>query len=649
MTQSASLVRGLILRSARRVWRSTMAWRNGTAWRDGTAWRARAALLPSTCLVLTTLLTTGFLTPATAATTAAIEWTRRTLETGGISLELPASWTLETTSDTRILLREYPAKDLIAALSVEVFPRTSSLRYWSTFHRENQILGVYPGCTIRNESERKVGDYDVLTFDVTKLGGPRTGYDLAQTIVAVQRHFVIVSLYYQQGRSSTYGKIIDHVVESLRLDQSGASVKRKATVLRPAAKNQIDWALSFSQAFAEARRRNVPVMIAFNMDNEWANDLIASDYYRDSKIVKQSRDMVCLIASVFDHGGKQRSGGERQECERFGRMICAEHRDIDVAAREKYIRSRKVIAPQHLFCAPDGRLLLRREWHLPKADLLQMMKRSVSALERLSAQESGLDLDQLLAQYRKAPDAAACHWILSDVLYSGRPELAGKFLDKLLAEKKSDDLLVLVDGIGYAGHPAGVPAAVKCLDHLSDDVRSHAAVALEQIRSPDAADAIKRRLSREKVELVRKNLVRALGACANEDERLAGILIARARRAGELERVNAIVALKDFPENDKVDSLLTGLLRDEAAARVRAAAAWTLGYLGKADALPLLEELQMTEGDGLARSVLDQAIGRIEGTLDWRFEYDEILENLAGDTIFRRDPVENKSAGVSDD
>jgi len=569
---------------------------------------------------------------------AADLYTRRLLETGDLSIELPSTWTVTTPDKDRILVREHPAEDLIAALSVEIFPATASLRWWKDFHREDQIENVYPSCRILVDEERQAGEFKAHVFRVTGLGGARADYDLLQAIIAPGKYFIIVTLYYQKGRSAHYDPIFDHMISSVRRNSEGISVKRLAVKLGPPARDQIDWARGFDEAFAEAERRGVPVMIAFNMDNEWANDLIAGDYYRDPRVIELSREMVCLISSVFDHGGIEEPDGTRRPCPRFGRVVCVEHRDTDVAAREKYIKSRIVIAPQHLFCAPDGRMLLRREWHLPKRDLVNMMERAVSAVQRISKDEGGASLEELLARYEKAPDAAARHWILSDVLYSGRQDLVQRFLDQVSDTSSPEAIVELMDGIGYAGHPLGVPLALRGLDHREEEVRTHAAVALEQIASQEAAGALKRRLGKETVEAVRKNVLRALGACAGEDERIAKILIARAGRGGELERANAIIALKHFPDDERVKETLVRLVEKDASARVRAAAAWTLGFLHHEPARDLLAAYVASEADGLVRSACAQAVGRIDGTLDPKVAYEEILERIAGDEIFRKVP-----------
>lgn len=591
------------------------------------------------------LVTVSALIAAAPPNVDTLDWTRRHFDEAGLSFEVPGPWTLQSTDKTRVLLREYPAEDLISALTVEVFPRSASLGYWAKYHRENQILAVYPGCKILSERQRKVGENEAVFFEVTGLTGDQRDYDLSQTILSISKYFVITTLYYPKGRGKQYRPLVEHVVESVRRDSEGVSVSERQSALGPVGKRQIDWAQTFDEAFAEAKRRNVPVMIAFNMDNEWANDLIAKDYYHDPRVVELSRRMVCLVSSVFDHGGHHEAGKKRVECSRFGRITCVEHRDVDIHAREVYIRSRKVIAPQHLFCAPDGRMLLRREWHLPKADLVHMMERSISALERLAAAESGLSLEELLKRYDAAPDDAARHWVVSDVLFSGRPELADEFIQAILAKRTEESIVALMDGLGYAGHPLGTDPAIKALDHKSPQARTHAAVALEQIADPKAADAIKKRLRREREEIVVKNLVRALGACANEDEGIAGVLIGHTKRGSELERANALIALSCFPESEKVRKRLIEMLTDESNGRLRAAAAWSLGKLGVESALDALGSALANENDALATTVMTNAIGRIEGTLDWRFEYDEILENVAGDTIFRRDPVETRSKG----
>ena len=594
--------------------------------------------MPTPHRITTTLVVTlASLLPFAEAT--ADEWTKRLLQVGDLSLDLPSEWTVQTAGDDRILVREYPAKEVISALSVEVFRATASLKWWTDYHRDNQLRAKYPDGKIAVDAARRVGAFPGHAFQVERLGADRRGYDLLQTIVATGKHFVIFSLYYPSGRHGDYDALFDHVTTSLRRNSEGVSVGAAPKALGPPAKDQIDWMRTFDAAFAEAERRGVPVMIAFNMDNEWANDLIASDYYRDPQIIERSRQMVCLIASVFDHGGREVAGQGRHDCDRFGRVTCSEHRDVDIAVREKYLRSKKVIAPQHIFCSPEGELLIRREWHLEKADLMKLMDRSIAAVKRRSTGGAELTLEVLLDRYKKAPDAAARDWILSDAMFSGNDQLAKRFLDTLLrsASSSEDDMIVLMDALRYAGHPAGVPTALAGLAHAADDVRSHAAVALEVIASSEATGDLLKRLPAEPSERVRKNLLRALGACANEENRIAKVLMARARKGGTLERANALIALSGFPENKRVATLLEKTLTEGDNGQIRGSAAWSLGLIAPDGARALLARQREQESDPLAVRAIDQAIEQIDGKLDWRTAYEEILENLAGDTIFRRE------------
>jgi len=576
-----------------------------------------------------------------AAAALSPEWIRRELKTGALSMELPSSWTLEVTSDDRIVMREYPAEEVIAALTVETFPVTASLDFWKDFHKDTQILGTYPGATIRREERRKLGAFTAWTFEVTDLGSDRREYALMQTIISTGRHFVLFNLYADRSRPEHYRKLLDRVVESVERTGGGVSVHEPARQLGPPPADRIDWQRSFSAAFAEAEKRQVPVMIAFNMDGEWANDMQAEEFYRHPRIVGLSRKMVCLVASVYDHGGRDVPGGRREPCPRFGRVTCSEHRDVDIAAREKYIRSKKVIAPQHVFCAPDGRMLIRREWHVEMRELEDLMRRSLSALERSKGpEEDGATVDEIVDRFRKAPDSGARYWIVSDTLFSGRPQHAQEILERLIEKSDEERLVDLMAGLGFAGHPDGIPFAVRGLSHGSTDVRDHAAVALEQIALPEASDAILKRLDRERESRVRKNLLRALGACAGEEERLATILVRRSKSGSELERANALIALRHFPDSERVEKALLATLGDERApARVRAAAAWTLGDLECQAARDALDAAAPALGGTWGR-VLEQARQRLDGTFDWRESYEEILENLAGDTIFRREPEE---------
>lgn len=121
------------------------------------------------------------------------------------------------------------------------------------------------------------------------------------------------------------------------------------------ARGRIEWTPSLIDALARARSENKVVFIAINMDDERANDIAARELYRDADIVALSRETINVVANREEHRNGMR------DCERFGGIPCHTHRRVDVDIRARgYVKaspSGHVIAPQHVWVAPDGKII----------------------------------------------------------------------------------------------------------------------------------------------------------------------------------------------------------------------------------------------------------------------------------------------------
>ena len=92
-------------------------------------------------------------------------------------------------------------------------------------------------------------------------------------------------------------------------------------LLQGASAERIVWRGDLESALAKAKAEKLPILIAFNMDGEGANDTMVSEVYRDAKVVGRSRKFLCLVASKFDHDPVKE--GDRSVCSRFGSVTCA--------------------------------------------------------------------------------------------------------------------------------------------------------------------------------------------------------------------------------------------------------------------------------------------------------------------------------------
>ena len=80
----------------------------------------------------------------------------------------------------------------------------------------------------------------------------------------------------------------------------------------------VSWEPDFDRALKAAKADGKPIMIAFIMDQETANDEVAKTHFHDKDVVAASKNFHCLIASVGVHAATSAEG----VCPRFGCNPC---------------------------------------------------------------------------------------------------------------------------------------------------------------------------------------------------------------------------------------------------------------------------------------------------------------------------------------
>ena len=402
----------------------------------------------------------------------------------------------------------------------------------------------------------------------------------------------------------------------------------------------IEWRASREAALEEAKASNRVVFLAVNMDGERANDELADKTYAQKSIVGFSLLTVNLVASAFEH-----SSGK---CSRFGGITCADHMACDIWARESILQKDEegyVIAPQHVWLAPTGEVLLsvpyavtegELEWCFgtaismndPNADVKlsskaraprRLVKGGVAKPDTVGPAGSGaLTRDEVLA-------------LIEEVKRGLNPEQRARAVQRIMTADEPEAIeFVRTElrsgggnarggggGGGRGGRGGGGggggrnsedrrPAHLRTMgtvspssyweiaaEYLDDsilEVRAEAVVALEMLAAPDSVRVLQSALKKEKDDTVRKNILRALGTAGATDKKVhAALEKAVLKEKDEIIRRNATLALGSLAQSASVDALLTEILADEERThRERAAAVCAMALTRRAEWLELL-------------------------------------------------------------
>lgn len=402
---------------------------------------------------------------------------------------------------------------------------------------------------------------------------------------------------------------------------------------------RIEWASSLADARAAAAAAGKVLFVAINMDGEHANDTLAEEVYRDKLIVALAAETVNLVASAADHG--------KGDCPRFPGVTCAAHRDVDVKVRHEVLGlgTGPVVAPQHVFLAPDGKVLLsvpyevragELEWCFHEArrlvDPQYAAKPSAKSQKPQRLVVGGIDQDaaegpipraralELIAELRKG--TGKHHELIYELARADEPEAQ----DEIEQFLRQGPMMGADGSIGTDWRPPLVrwigdvsPASYwRLLEGFVGAgelaLRKEAIVAMEQLAAPEGLDALLKQLRKEKEALQTAGLLRAIGACGVKDPKARAALLKATKEKDALIRRSALVALGRLEPNPEVAAKLTEALASGDDVD-RAAAAVAMGLTRDPRWVPALEPLcaEGTPAPDVVRAAAAAALEVVRG------------------------------------
>lgn len=372
---------------------------------------------------------------------------------------------------------------------------------------------------------------------------------------------------------------------------------------------EIQWQASFEKTLEKSAAEKKVVFLAVNMDGEKANERMLERVYAEKSIIELSQSTLNLIASAAEHAAADKL------CPKFRGMFCLDHRRTDTAARKEVLKADDdglVIAPQNVFIGPDGKVILsvpyeisasELEWcfvtALSKADPgakvampagARMPRRVViggvydpknvagGSVQPLTKKE----LVELIKELRKGTlKAEERVMAVRRLLTSDDPEALDFIQDEMRSggaggggrggggggrfgggggggETKHK---LILHAIGVISPPAYWQIVAQSLEDHEVELRTEAAVALEQLAAPESLKVIQTALQKEEDPAVQKELLRALGTTGAADQRVRALLVKRAKTdKNELLRLNSILALGSVDTDADVKETLKTML-----------------------------------------------------------------------------------------
>jgi HEAT repeat protein len=384
------------------------------------------------------------------------------------------------------------------------------------------------------------------------------------------------------------------------------------SALAAAQQPTIAWEADFDAALKAAKADGKPIMVAFIMDAEPANDEVANDHFHDKDIVAASQGFHCLVASVGLHGAKPDEG----VCQRFGTSTCACHQRVQMRAQTAYLQSPEVSAPQFIFLKPDGEtVLLRHVWMLPKAELYKKMRLALGFNDPAKVSEAEKQVGQEVAlALQEADDNNAVKRMegLRKLAALDDPRIM-EFLIKQTAEGVDEQRrLEAIDAMGTKGNAKALPALLKLLPNKSAQIRARVIGSLERLAMPEAGPALLAALKREPKDNLKALCVRALAICDPKTPAHAKAVIGMIAAGSQTERCAAIRASFELAPDASVKKALLVAAKDNSA-QVRGCAFCALAHHKVQEGAQVIEKAISLEKVQAVKGVAEAALAILAG------------------------------------
>lgn len=457
--------------------------------------------------------------------------------------------------------------------------------------------------------------------------------------------------------------------------------------------DSIAWESSPATAQAHARDQKKPIFLAINFDGERACDRFADKVYHDKDVVALAASAVCLVASPSEHGS-----GDRL-CARFAGLHCPDHKQVDVWARKEVLKPDAegfVVAPQHVFLGPDGKVILSVPYEITESELAWCFVTAFHTLDPQSKttapagahaprrlEMGGVfsptsaksvtpatrdEVRSLIKAIKKGLQGAEHVDALRRILSSDEPEAIEYIRTELRTGAGSppggggggvglggggggggtglpagggaqgagggeDNRALILHSIGALSPPSYWEVLAEFAIGGEIELRHEAAVALEELAAPASLKKVDAALNKESHREVKKDWIRALAAVGSNDPGVRKDLLRRAvKEKDDLLRLNTLVALGSLGPGDDLTSILRSVLK-QGSADERAAVACAMALTRDPKWISDLEEAAKAATDADLVSACNAAkLSLRTGGLE---RLQPVLARVAGDKIDR--------------
>jgi HEAT repeat protein len=361
---------------------------------------------------------------------------------------------------------------------------------------------------------------------------------------------------------------------------------------------------------ARAEKEGKPLLVAFLMDHEPANDETIEKIYPDPEVAKVSAKFVCLACCSGDH--KSDDG----MCPRFPGITCAQHKAIEIKARARWLVGEDVCAPQHVFCDSKGHVVSRKVYFIAKQALTKAMAFALNTVSEDPESRRVVDQEKVRVDQWLKDIESKNQGVRDPALVELGITEDPRALPAVLGIAKSGNATAARDAAIAALARKGNFAAVKPLTAMLSDpkppVLIRLARTLEVIQMPDAAPGLMNAYKKERRDRVRGFLLRAAARSTPNNAAVRDACLAALKKASAQLEPCVLVALGRLNADAAIVEGVRPLLKDKNQ-NTRALAIWVLGSQATHDSESLIQELLEDEKAPEVVSIAASALKRCRG------------------------------------
>jgi hypothetical protein len=384
----------------------------------------------------------------------------------------------------------------------------------------------------------------------------------------------------------------------------------------------------------EAKKENKVLFFALNMDGERANERMLDEHYKSSRLGKLSKHTINVFCTVSKDRKIPGVSVEQQN-----------QNDIDLRTRVlKASPDEWIVAPQHIWVAPDGKVLssvpyfireLELEWAWVEAIKKHDPKFQWKLDEAARAPER-LRLDGQASRGKgddKPPSPEEVEKALDEIRKSGRGgwrKLRENWNKILRSESEraismaeeflrggwggEERKVRTIETIGKHSPAVWAPIIEPYVDDKSEEMRKAAVTALGELRNPKSSRVLSKALrNRKETDAVRGRILRAMAKIDPESSKLAReIGKALGPKNEENLRAHATLAAAKLERRKDVTKWLSTALSDPSPL-VRKTAIYMIASRRDKEMLPLMHTAMATEKEAECKKLAEAAAKAVEG------------------------------------